>query len=166
METVATAGGYTWNYSPRFALTKMTGTFSSAAQIEQDKGDTTPPAGTDTTSTNGSAPGDAAGSAELPYTLQTGPTRYAPMQSQPGKSITVKEVSMQYPTSACTIFKTRGPRPNVQTTITLPWDYVVTYAINTVCLVSPRLVHVRDANGNRLRPPRIRMMVMRICGSF
>ena len=136
METVATTGGFTWNYSPRFALTGMTGEFSAAAQIEQDKGDTSAPAGTDTTATKTAGSGgddDAAASARIPYALQTGETRYAPMQTQPGTRITAKKASRLYPTSAYSLFTTKGPPPNVRTTITLPWDYVVTTAINTVC---------------------------------
>ncbi|RPA93154.1 cell wall synthesis [Choiromyces venosus 120613-1] len=69
----------------------------------------------------------------IPYTLQTGPTRYAPMQTQPGQSITATETRRQYPTSAYTIFTTKGPIPNIQATITQGWDYTVTSKINTVC---------------------------------
>ncbi|PUU80589.1 hypothetical protein B9Z19DRAFT_1079022 [Tuber borchii] len=67
----------------------------------------------------------------IPYTLQTGPTRYAPMQTQPGQSITATETRRQYPTSAYTIFTTRGPAPNIQTTVTQGWDYTLSSKINT-----------------------------------
>jgi len=69
----------------------------------------------------------------IPYTLQAGPTRYAPMQTQPGKSITATETRRQYPTSAYTIFTTKGPAPNIQTTVTQGWDYTLSSKINTVC---------------------------------
>lgn len=133
METVAATGGFTWNYSPRFALTGMTGEFSAAAQVEQDKGDTSAPAGVEMTAkTTAGSDDDAAASVRIPYTLQTGATRYAPMQTQPGARITATKASRLYPTSAYSLFTTKGPPPNVRTTITLPWDYVVTTAINMV----------------------------------
>jgi hypothetical protein len=130
METIATAGGYTWNYSPRFTLSGMTGTFSAAALAEQKKGDTSPPASVDTTTSATTTDGGLS-LAKVPYTMQTGPTRYAPMQTQPGSKITAKSASRLYPTSSVSLFKTIGPAPNVQTTITQPWDYTVTSLENT-----------------------------------
>ncbi|KAF8540821.1 cell wall synthesis protein KRE9/KNH1-domain-containing protein [Trichophaea hybrida] len=126
METVAAKGGFTVNYSPRFTLTSMTGTFLPAAVVEQKKGDISPPQSQDTTK-NSAAPADGGKEeAKVPYTMQTGPTRYAPIQTQPGHKITAQTRSRMFPTSAYTVFKTKGSNPVVQTTITMSWDYKVT----------------------------------------
>ncbi|KAA8894586.1 beta-1,6-glucan boisynthesis protein-like protein [Sphaerosporella brunnea] len=128
METIATAGGYTWNYSPRFTLSGMTGSFSAAAIAEQKKGDTSPPNRVDTTTGATTTP---AGDTGVPYTMQTGPTRYAPMQTQPGTKIKAKSASRRYPTSSVSIYKTMAPPAVAQTTITMPWTYTVTSKENT-----------------------------------
>ena len=78
----------------------------------------------------GSAPGD--GPFAVPYTMQTGPTRYAPMQPQPGTTITAKKVTPLWPTSSVTIATAFLPRPTVQTTITQGPNYSVTSIENDV----------------------------------
>jgi len=159
METVATKGGFTVNYSPRFTLTDMTGTFLPAAVVEQKKGDTTPPKGQDTTKNSGPADGGKK-EAKVPYTMQLGPTRYAPMQTQPGRRITAQTASRMFPTSSYTVFKTKGPDPKVQTTITQSWDYKVTSLENTV----GGLLRGRDVRlmiVDRLPPRRIRRIPCR-----
>ncbi|KAI5814412.1 cell wall synthesis protein KRE9/KNH1-domain-containing protein, partial [Pyronema omphalodes] len=133
METVSPAGGMAVNFSPRFAMSGMKGTFSAAALAEQKKGDVAPPPGTDTTTPAAGAPaaGDPAAMAKVPYSMQTGPTRYAPMQTQPGTKITAKSASRAYPTSSYSVFKSKGPKPIPVTTQTLSWDYKVTSLVNT-----------------------------------
>lgn len=72
----------------------------------------------------------------IPYTMQVGAVRYAPMQRQPGSAITARTVSMQYPTSAFTLYTTiKGP-PDAVTTTTMPWTYVVTSLENTASPVA------------------------------
>jgi len=78
----------------------------------------------------------AADEISITYTMQTGLTRYAPMQTQPGKTITAKSASMQYPTSSWSVFKTYAPEPSVQTTVTASWTYAVTSKINTAAAQS------------------------------
>ena len=57
------------------------------------------------------------------YTKQTGRTRYAPMQTQPGKSITYTSMTRRFPTSSYSAYSTYKKSPNVMTTITPGWDY-------------------------------------------
>lgn len=57
------------------------------------------------------------------YTKQTGKTKYAPMQTQPGKKITHKSISRRYPTSSYTAYSTYKKSPDVKTTFTPGWDY-------------------------------------------
>lgn len=57
------------------------------------------------------------------YTKQTGKSRFAPMQTQPGKSITHKSMSRRFPTSSYSAYSTYKKSPNVMTTITPGWDY-------------------------------------------
>jgi hypothetical protein len=145
MQTTSSTGGYTVNYAPRFSLSSMSPTakFSAEAVTEQKKGDTAPPDPVDSMvkAAPDNGPDAAAGQATVPYTKQTGKTRYAPMQTQPGPRITVTVVGPQNPTSSYTVFVTKGPKPNVETTITMAWDYTVTTKINTVgiVLVPPKL---------------------------
>ena len=143
MEAVSTTGGSTINYSPRFELAQMTGTFSAAALAEQKKGDRDPPESVDTTvSPNDDSPPAAAAAvaadgaaAKVTYTKQTGATRYAPMQTQPASRMTADGGPRRmYPTSSYTIFRGHGlerQRPIVRTTITMSWDYAVTSLENT-----------------------------------
>ncbi|CUM52605.1 unnamed protein product [Debaryomyces tyrocola] len=59
----------------------------------------------------------------VPYTKQTGKTRYAPMQTQPGKSITYTSMSRRFATSSYSAYSTYKKSPNVMTTLTPSWDY-------------------------------------------
>ncbi|KAI9679676.1 MAG: hypothetical protein M1829_001638 [Trizodia sp. TS-e1964] len=56
----------------------------------------------------------------VPYTMQTGLTRYAPMQKAPGTRITARSAKPQYPTSSVTIATTWLPTPRQLTTVTEP----------------------------------------------
>lgn len=121
--------GHTIHYSSRFKVTGMKGeastlTFKSNALT-----------------ISGDSPGDqidvdAGGSINsasftVPYTEQTGKTRYAPMQTQPGTKITATAYSRRQATSAYTPYKSLSPSPNVRSTITPGWSYSVTSKTNT-----------------------------------
>ncbi|RCK57991.1 Cell wall synthesis protein KRE9 [Candida viswanathii] len=121
--TVFNSGGVTIHYSPRFRLTGMTG-----------------PTGTLVVTKTGSAPDSYvsgfasatvnSASFTVPYTLQTGKTRYAPMQTQPGSTVTATTWTMQFPTSAVTYYSTKLASPVVMSTITPGWSYTAESAVN------------------------------------
>lgn len=134
METIAGVGGSTVNYSPRFSMKGMTGEFTADQIAAQKVGDEDPPESVNkVVVTTGDAGALVSSLIKVPYTMQTGPTMYAPMQRQPGRSITVATPRRQYPTSAYTVYTRAGGRPDRDTTITVPWDYTVDSRINTVC---------------------------------
>lgn len=120
MQSVGKDGSQVINYSDRFTLSGMTGTFPPTYQAAIAKiTGTTGPA-----STNQEAPA-AAGGAQgaqgdyaVTYTAQTGLIKYAPMQIPPGTKITAKNVSPRYPTSSVQIAKAFLPTPKQTTTMT------------------------------------------------
>lgn len=69
----------------------------------------------------------------VPYNLQTGPTRYAPMAKKPGTSITARTASPQYPTSDYQVATTYLPPATVEITVTAPRTYSTSSIENTVC---------------------------------
>ncbi|KIV82336.1 hypothetical protein PV11_04455 [Exophiala sideris] len=118
----AATGGTVINFSDRFTLSGMTGVFSAAvteglATVSGTAGPATENNIDDTTA----ATTAAAGAAEytVPYTLQSGAIRYAPMPPMAQTSITAKNASPQWPTSAYTVYKTIAGTPNAVTTNTL-----------------------------------------------
>ncbi|KAL8690792.1 MAG: hypothetical protein Q9218_003841 [Villophora microphyllina] len=115
--SVGTGGAQVINYSDRFTLSGMTGTFPPPIQASIAKISTTdgPP------SSNQGAPaaaGGAQGDYAVTYTAQTGLIKYAPMQIPPGTKITAKAASARYPTSSVPIAKTFLPTPKQTTTMT------------------------------------------------
>jgi hypothetical protein len=134
--SVASEGGTVINYSSRFTLTGMTGTTPAAAAeaVTALGGATAGPATVNNVNTNAGA-GAAAGAAQftVPYGLQTGLTKYAPMQSVPPTKITANQYKPLYPTSAYTIATTWMPHPSIQTTLTASQTYSVSSMENTVC---------------------------------
>jgi hypothetical protein len=115
-------GSTTINYSPRIQLQSMTG-------------DTT----TLLVSIEGSAPDGAtalignsinSASFSIPYTLQTGKSKFAPMQTQPGSVVTATTWTRKYATSAVTFFSTKADPPFCISTITPGWDYTPESAVN------------------------------------
>ena len=74
----------------------------------------------------------ATGSFAVPYTLQTGEIRYAPMPPVAPTKITAKGQSRQWPTSAYTVYATAPGPPNVQMTVTQPVTFSVSSVENTV----------------------------------
>lgn len=164
MISVARAGGTVINYSSRFSLTGMTGTFPP--QVIAGVGTVS---GTNGPATENNvaqaAPGgaqQAAGAFGTPYTLQTGLTRYAPMQPQPPKTITAKNPTPLWPTSAVQFATTFLPRPSQVTTLTQSGTFSVSSMENTVCLIVFTIRVYANANA-RLPPQRCPQT---ICKSF
>ena len=130
-------GGTVINYSDRFSLSGMTGTFPANVQTGL-KGvtGTGGPATENNIDKNAAAPaagGQAGGPYAVTYTAQTGLTKYAPMQGKPGTKITAKSPKPQYPTSAFKLAKTFLPTPSQVTTNTVSATYSVSSKENQVC---------------------------------
>lgn len=66
----------------------------------------------------------------IPFSMQTGKSKYAPMQLQPGSKVTATAWTMQYPTSAVTYFSTIAGEPNARSTFTPGWSYTPESAPN------------------------------------
>lgn len=133
----STAGGTVTNYSPRFSLTGMTGTFppNVEAGIKKVKGTTSPPTAKDlANSPDAGAPDPVAPDASyaIPFLSQTGTIMYAPMQGRPGTKITAKSISPAYPTSSVKIATTHLPPPKQITTHTLSMTISTSSRENTV----------------------------------
>ncbi|KAI5967465.1 KRE9 [Candida theae] len=122
--TVFKSGSTTTIYTPRFQLTDMEGT--TGTLVVTVTGDQ--PGGQ--TSAASSAGGDTSASFTVPYTLQTGKTRYAPMQMQPGSTVTATTWTPKYPTSAVTYYSTKHSKPVVYSTITPGWSYTASSEVN------------------------------------
>lgn len=138
MISVASEGGTVTNFSPRFSLTGMTGVFP-ATVITGLQG-VTGTAGPDTINavSNGAAAGaaPAASAFTVPYQLQTGLTKYAPMQPVPPTKITAKSPTPLHPTSAFTIATTWLPKPSIVTTITASQTFSASSVENQASPVS------------------------------
>ncbi|EKG15562.1 hypothetical protein MPH_07228 [Macrophomina phaseolina MS6] len=125
------------SYSPRFTLFGMAGSFPAEIQEALEANpiiDPDPPLipsdneqNSELRKRQGGAPigvgagntaAGAAGSFTIPYTMQTGLTRYAPMQGVPSSKITQSTASRQYPTSAYTVYTTYAPTPTAVMTVT------------------------------------------------
>ncbi len=123
------------NYSPRFSLTGMTGTFppNVLAEIKSLKGTAGP-----ATENNVVDPGSGAddpqtdGKFAIPFASQSGPIMYAPMQGRPGTKITAKNASPRYPTSSVQIAATFLPPPKQTTTFTMSLTVSASSHENTV----------------------------------
>jgi hypothetical protein len=134
MTSVKADGGSVINYSSRFTLTNMVGTFT--ADVITALGTVTGTAGPPTQLVAAAgAPADgtgADGQFGIPYNEQTGLTKYAPMQPLPPTSITQQNTSPLWPTSSEPIATTFLPIPSIQTTITQNPTYAFTSHENTV----------------------------------
>ena len=100
----------------------------------EDISTTAGPATEDTTTdgTDPAAADPAEGDYGVTYTMQTGPTRYAPMQPVPPTKITAKNTKPLYPTSSVKIAKSKLPIPTIQTTLTQSQTFSVKSMENTV----------------------------------
>lgn len=126
MYTIFNDESTTTSYSSRFELTGMTGpqaTFVVTATGPAPAGQTS------LTGAAGATTFDTA-SFDLPYTAQTGIYRFAPMQTQPGSTITATTWTPRYPTSAYTAFQSHAEPPRIVSTITAGWDYSAESAAN------------------------------------
>lgn len=113
-------GGFIIRYTNRVNLKGMTGKVAPS-------GSGPSPYGQDSNIGSGE---DISTLSTVPYTAQTGKTRFAPMQMQPGSTITVSTWSRRFPTSAVTYYTTANPSPNVLSTITPGWSYTMSSLIN------------------------------------
>lgn len=121
--STVTAGGNSIHYSPRFTLTGMTGSYKAS-----DGGDTTPPDGSTTVGSSDSVAGysEIMSKNKVTYTLQTGKTRYAPMQMQPGSKVTIaKSATRRFPVSSVSYFTDYSLQPYQVTTMTPSWSYTI-----------------------------------------
>ena len=128
-------GGTVVNYSDRFSLSGMTGTFPPNVQTGVKGITGTGGPKTENNVDKNAAENPAGGQAgdAVTYTAQTGLTKYAPMQGKPGTKITAKNPTPQYPTSSIKIAKTFLPTPSQVTTVTVSATYSVSSHENTVC---------------------------------
>ena len=130
-------GGVVINYSDRFTLSDMTGTFPANVQtaiksVKDSKGPETDNQIKDTK--DAAAAGGGGGGADgTPYSMQTGATKFAPMQKKPGTKITAKSPKPLYPTSSAKVAKTALPPPKQVTTMTASVTYSVSSQENQVC---------------------------------
>lgn len=119
----ATAGGTVTNYSPRFSISGMTGTFPGnvLAGLKKVKGTAGPPTESnivDPGSGSGSGTPEDSGIYAIPFPSQSGNVMYAPMQGRPGSKITAKAASPRYQTSSVRIATTFLAPPRQTTTFT------------------------------------------------
>ncbi|KAF2442996.1 beta-1,6-glucan boisynthesis protein-like protein [Karstenula rhodostoma CBS 690.94] len=127
-------GGTYTVFSDRFSYKDMKSSFSAAltSALSTVK-DTTGPAAVDTTVKDPADVSDVADDEyDVEYTMQTGATRFAPMQPVPPTKITAKQAKPLYPTSSVKIATAALPIPSVQTTITQSQTHKVTSMENTV----------------------------------
>ncbi|KAB8200727.1 Ser-Thr-rich glycosyl-phosphatidyl-inositol-anchored membrane family protein [Aspergillus parasiticus SU-1] len=113
------------NFSDRFTLTGMAGAFSS--NLEDGIGLLSESHGQQELRRR-----QAVGAYTIPYQLQTGPTRYAPMAKKPGSTIPAdKSPTPQFPTSAYEIATAYLSAPTIQTTVSASLTYSVSSIENT-----------------------------------
>lgn len=147
--STVTAGGTVTDFSDRFTLTGMTGTFSTTvtealADISGDSG----PVGINTFAAAATTAAEA-GSFTIPYYLQTGLIKYAPMQPLPGTKITATGTPTPlYPTSSYSTATTYLASPSITLTVTDSQTFSVSSAENTIAAVQARAT---DAMGSWMR---------------
>lgn len=122
--------GETIQYSNRFQLKGMKGSTATIASLTIPVTATgEAPAGQ--TSDSPEHAEDLSKLSTVPYTLQTGRTRLAPMQMQPGTKITAKTWSRRFKKSKVeSTYASLKKSPNVMTTLTPDWSYSPASKIN------------------------------------
>lgn len=135
----AATGGSVINYSDRFSISGMDGTFPPVVTegLRTVSGTAGPPTQNDIQAVQqpgagGATPAAASGEFTVAYTLQTGLIRYAPMPPMPGTSVTAQGASRQWPTSAYTVYPSPAGTPNAITTMTLSQTFSASSIENTV----------------------------------
>jgi hypothetical protein len=146
MIAVGKTGGQLITFSERFSYSGMTGAFPQDPKVQaglKSFDGTKGPAVIDQLAKVGEQgkPVGAAGDYDMAYTMQTGLTRYAPMQPQPPTKITATNTKPLFPTSSVQIAKSHLPIPKVQTTVTQSQTFSVSSRANTVCFKSCRFVN-------------------------
>ncbi|EME43883.1 hypothetical protein DOTSEDRAFT_71630 [Dothistroma septosporum NZE10] len=141
MIATATDGGTVTYYSSRFNMPGMTGTTpaeyaTAAAAVSGTDGPDTVNAVANNAAAANAATGAAGGEYTVPYALQTGLTRYAPMQGVPPTKITLKNFTPMYSTSAYTIATTWLPKGSIVTTLTESQTFKATSIENTAAAQS------------------------------
>ena len=116
----------------------MTGTFPAnvLAGAKAVTGTDGPPT-VNQVANNANAATAAASDYAVPYTMQTGLTKFAPMQPVPPSKITKASPTPQYPTSAVSLASTILPTPEQVTTMTMSQTFSVSSMENTVCFSPP-----------------------------
>ncbi|KAF2002264.1 hypothetical protein P154DRAFT_521089 [Amniculicola lignicola CBS 123094] len=136
MISTAQAGGTITNFSPRFSYSGMTGVFPDSViqGMKTVKGTDGPDRIDATAENNPNAAVPVNGDVyNVEYNMQTGPTRYAPMQPVPPTKISKKDTKPLHSTSSVKIATTALPIPAVQmTTFTQSQTYSVSSMENTV----------------------------------
>ncbi|KIW05872.1 uncharacterized protein PV09_03072 [Verruconis gallopava] len=139
MISVAATGGTVINYSSRFSLTGMTGSFPASVITAMSTVSGTN--GPDTENNVGQAATTAAtgaqGSFAIPFAEQTGPFRYASMQQVPPTKITKQTKTPINPTSPYTLATTfLPPQTSIQSTVTESVTWSFSQMENTVAAAS------------------------------
>ena len=112
------ANNYAIHYSPRFLLKNMAGSVGTNTYTGL-----TAPAAQYNLPKKGAGGSIDSRSFTIPYTLQTGISRFAPMQMQPNTTVTKTTWTNKYPTSAVTYYSTMRKSFQQKTTITPGWSY-------------------------------------------
>lgn len=128
---IATDGGTMIDWSDRFSISGLTGTNPAdiVTAVTALAGVTAGPA-----PINQMGGGAAGGAAQwaIPYNLQSGLTKWAPMQPIPPTKITAKSATPLFPTSAFTIATTWVAHPTIVTTVTQSQTFSVSSYENQV----------------------------------
>ncbi|AET38469.1 Knh1p Ecym_2770 [Eremothecium cymbalariae DBVPG len=111
--------GSSTHYSSRFRLTGMTGNLQVGTFPDEPDRD---PA---YDIRFGMLPSSA-----VNYVSQTGRIFVAPMQLQPGSTVTAKTWTRRFPTSQVSYYTTKGPVPSRVSTITPGWSYTIESGVN------------------------------------
>ncbi|OJJ50456.1 hypothetical protein ASPZODRAFT_126321 [Penicilliopsis zonata CBS 506.65] len=120
------------NFSKRFTLQGMTGSFSSRVQSGiLSITDTDGPGNKDGTKHIDLRKRQNTGQYTVAYEYQTGLTRYAPMAKKPGTTITAKTASRQYPTSSYSLATTYLSAATIVTTLSASETYSTSSIENT-----------------------------------
>lgn len=116
--------GYTNHYSPRFSLSNMQGTTPNTVT------DSGVPSPQTSTANQNTATSIDTRSFTVPYTMQTGIWRYAPMQMQPPTKVTKSTWSTRFPKSSVTYYTSLRASLDHLSTITPGWSYTYTSDFN------------------------------------
>lgn len=138
MTSTATAGGTVINYSNRFTMSGMTGVTAATYANAVPASDTDVPARQNSvgTAATGAAAAQGGDLFTIPYNLQTGLIKYAPMQPVPPTKITANAYTPLYPTSAYTIATSYMALPSITLTVTQTQTYSVSSIENTAAAVA------------------------------